>query len=240
MPKSAKYKIEAGLQMLAELDYRASMEVVVAGLNGKVLALRSELRRLVAAWDASGRDVKKMLDSLPELAPYLDHHSRYFFSGKHWSAKAFPAGSGIKFILYPPGDRKSKWISAARYHFFVLLKNPMREKLAGPCAWHRCGNYFLLRQSSSRFCSRRCSQIASSLKWLQKRNKKQHAEKLQRAQKAIQVWRKKYAGKYDAPIWKRFVSDREPDITPKFLTRAVTNKELEDPQNVRLPSQQEQ
>src|SRR6516162_1788356 len=108
--------------------------------------------------------------------------------------------------------------------FQVWTLNPEWNKLAGPCA--RCGNYYIKKRASQKvYCSRRCGNITTAVARTRERLATAHAGKLRRAQIAMQKWttaRTKHN-------WKVFVSKRQSDITPKFLTRAVNKGELVPP-----------
>lgn len=221
--------------LLAEEDHEAQMQAVLSHLNEKA-GWREEMRRLVAAWDASGRDVRKMLEHLPELKPYVYPERGH----GPWSAVSVPVGSGLQFILSPPEILNSfdpKRTAAdliidheRRFFLAAFLKNPLREKLAGPCGWKNCNDkcprYFIpVTKRRPKYCCRRCCQLDTSTAFTKNRLREEHKDKLDRARAAIQLWIKQ---RRNEP-WKTYVHKREPDITSKFLTRAVTNAELQEP-----------
>jgi len=193
--------------------------------TGPLAVVRGELRRLVAAWDDAGRDAGKMLEALPELAPYLWNKS----GRPAWSLALAPVGSGLQFIAEPDVDlhdvpsTTETEVYTARLWFVHLLFNELRDSLAGPCKWKHCGKYFLKgkRRTASAYCSRRCCQYSAASRCTQRRLQREHADKLQQVQAAMQEW----PTARTKDDWKAFVSKRG-EIGVKFLTRAVTKGEL--------------
>jgi hypothetical protein len=106
----------------------------------------------------------------------------------------------------------------------VLSTHPECDKLAGPCP--RCGRYFLRKTVKQKvYCSRNCGSLASARASTLKRRNDEHAQKLLRASEAAAMWNPQNTRRG----WKEFVSSKHPDMTPKFLTRAVNRGELHDP-----------
>ena len=193
-------------------------------LNHKDPIERGSMRRLVAAWDDAGRDAWKTLRALPELRPYL-----YDESGRpSWGAAFSTNGSGLRVRLVPddtsmprPLTQNDTSMRIACVRFVQFLLTGARERLAGPCKY--CDKYFSLKSKRrTAYCSRPCCQRDAASRYTTKRLRREHADKLQRAEKAARRWRTART-KDD---WRASVSKQEPDITPKFLTRAVTNGEL--------------
>ena len=192
-----------------------------------------ELRRLVAAWDDTGRDARKTLQALPELAPYLRDKS----GRPSWSLAFGVVGSGLQFIPEPDvhdePTRTAPETHEARLSFVRLLFNELRDSLAGPCKWKHCGKYFLLKGNRRKaYCSRPCCQYAAASTCTKRRLQREHADKLQRAAAAAQKWAKEWQQgrtRWDWKHWKQRVEEIEPDITPKFLTRAENKGELKAP-----------
>jgi hypothetical protein len=108
--------------------------------------------------------------------------------------------------------------------FVELVLNPWWDRLGGPC--EQCGTYYVkktVRQNA--YCSRDCGTRATAMKATLRRREEEHREKLRRAAAAAQTW-----ASSRTPIdWKQWVSLKEPDITPKWLTRAVNKGELQPP-----------
>jgi hypothetical protein len=114
----------------------------------------------------------------------------------------------------------------ARLMFMHFLMNPLRDQILGPCARNNCGRYFRRRRKSdTKYCSRECAQLQAGANSADKRRKDEREEKLNRAKESIRRWTQTRT-KLD---WKTFVNQEEPEITPKFLTRAVTKKDLKQP-----------
>ena len=108
------------------------------------------------------------------------------------------------------------------FHFLTL--NPHCEKLAGPCA--RCESYYVKKRASQKvYCSRRCGNAATAVIRTREKLAAERADKLRRATAAARKW----TTTRTSLDWKRWVSDMEPDITPKFLTRAVNQGVLKPP-----------
>lgn len=203
------------------------MDAILAGLNHKNLKVRGEMRRLVAAWDDTGRDAGKTLQALPELRPYLWDK----FGQSSWRLNFGTSGSGL--LCIPDPDVRDvpamteREIYEARLMFVYFLLNERRDNLAGPCKWKHCDSYFLLRgKRRTAHCSRRCCQLDAASRYTKERLQREHADKLHRAGAAAQKWAKEWRKGRTRKDWKQRVSEIEPDITTKFLTRAVTNDEF--------------
>lgn len=207
-------------------DETGTMELILGALNDENEVRRSEMRRLVQAWENSGRDVRKLLKTNGELGPYL-----YGKQGPTWRAVAIPSGSGLEISIMPegPNDKpltaRELVIDEARLVFLRLLTHPAREKLSSnPCA--RCDRYYQKRTARNKvYCSRKCSKDGTAAFATKKRLEEEHAAKISRAKAAIQGWITAHT-KLD---WKEFVARKQPDITPKFLTRAVNKGEITAP-----------
>jgi len=225
------------------------MKIILLVLNAvhpRSAVQRKELRRMVAAWDSVRRDIEKALKALPELDPYL-----YDQEGRPSRRVAFvPEGSGFEIVPEPlesagnglyiippahipgvtPITEEKLEKHRARVMFTRLLFNELRDSLAGPCL--QCDKYWARKPIKSGgyskfklYCSRPCQQKAAAYKSTKNRQQREHADKLQRAGRAANYW----STARTKDDWKAFVSKREPDITPKFLTRAVNKGELKLP-----------
>jgi len=108
--------------------------------------------------------------------------------------------------------------------FHLLTVIPNCEKIAGPCP--RCDRFYIKKRASQKvYCSRRCGNAQTAIDRTSRRRDKEHSAKLARAKRAIREW--KHARPTDE--WKQWVSKRIPEMTPKFLTRAVNKGELKEP-----------
>lgn len=113
--------------------------------------------------------------------------------------------------------------------FVEFLINPDCRKLAGPC--DRCGRYYIRKSArNKRYCSRSCGTKATAIAATKRARTAEHQRKLERARKAI----REYAKARTKVDWKHWVAlkEREEGITPKFLTRAVNNGELQVPPHI--------
>lgn len=209
-------------------------DLVIRALNDENQVRRTEIRRLTEAWETAERDVSKMLESVPELKPYIYGGK----AGPSWKALPTPAGTGLRVMLIPEGPSQPIATPAdlirdeARLVFleFLTLDEHIRQRLAGPCAWKNCQQYFWLKGTRrTSYCSRRCCQLAAATRYTRARLDDEHRDKIRRAREAMGKWRTDRS----PTDWKTYVHRREPDITAKFLTRAVTNKELKEPKKGR-------
>src|SRR6185312_209802 len=118
------------------------------------------------------------------------------------------------------GTAWTPWDLAAQC-FFRLITNPKVDKFAGPCA--RCHKYYVKKRASQKvYCSRTCGNAATAVRRTREKWEREHTEKLLRARRAIQEWRRCKP----ADPWKDWIERKYPDITKKFLTRAVNAGEL--------------
>lgn len=115
----------------------------------------------------------------------------------------------------------------ACYSFVALIQNREIDRLGGPCEYHLCGNYFIVKtRKSKRYCSPGCASKGCA-KILTKQDRANTLNrKLDAANKTIQRWRPRRGP------WKQFVAnyDKQVEITPKWLTRMVNEGKLRPPQ----------
>lgn len=211
---------------------RRDLDHILAVLNEKPqggLALYGEpLARLMERLKECGGNLKKMMNGDPGLAKVV---------AKVCVTRWTPSETGRAHLVLQPSwqhilelkltpeqvDRmRPERYAALLFHVGTL--NPEWDKLAGPC--DRCGRYYLKKRASQKvYCSRRCGNITTAVARTRERLADERADKLRRAQATMQKWTTART-KYD---WKVFVSNRQSDITPKFLTRAVNKGELKAP-----------
>jgi len=185
------------------------------------------LRTLVQAWLLSGPDLVKFSFKHRKMWADVD---RYWTSSTRLNPLRMVGapGGGAAFFMnsipeHDPHDEALRW-------FTELLFNPECSKIAGPCP--RCGNYYICRSARNKvYCSRSCGTRTTALAATRRRRDEEHADKLLRAAKTAQAWTTDRTKK----DWKPWVSDRYPDITLKFLTRAVNNGELTPPTKGKKP-----
>ena len=124
-------------------------------------------------------------------------------------------------ILISKNPRPQTPREAAVRLFALLVLNPLCEKLGGPCS--RCGQYYIKKRASQKvYCSARCGNAATAAKRMSMKWTDHHQKKLQRAQQAVREWQQIKS----AEPWKEWIERRYPEISRKFLTRAVNNEEL--------------
>ena len=179
------------------------------------------LRKLVQAWQSSGPDLSRFSCDQRQMWKDVD---RYWEAGRRLNPLlllgAPGGGAGIGQNNRPEPDPYNEALRL----FIELLLNPECGKLAGPCP--RCGNYYIRRSARNKvYCSRSCGTRATALAATRMRRDKEHADKLLRATEAAREWTIARTRKE----WKPWVSGRHPDISVKFLTRAVNQGELESP-----------
>jgi hypothetical protein len=181
-----------------------------------------------------GGNLKKMMDGDPELAEAVAEVcvTRWMPSTNQRAYLVLqPSWEHIwKRELTPERVDRMRPERYAALLFHVGTLNPEWDKLAGPCA--RCKRYYLKKRASQKvYCSRRCGNTATAVARTRERLDKEHADKLRRAQAAMQKWTTNPTN----DDWKVFVSERESDITPKFLTRAVNKGQLKPPTKGKKP-----
>lgn len=211
------------------------LSVIVRALNGKLVPEQVigeetrraeerrqketplELRQIVQLWQSSGPDLFKFGIANRELnAEVLE-----YWEDLPKRLLCVPGGGAA--IGWNSGPGRTPREEALRL-FIELIINPMCDKLAGPCA--RCSNYYIRRSAHNKlYCSRSCGTRATALAATKKRRQEERNRKLLRASQLSRQWR-------DEPTklnWKQWVSRKAPDITPKFLTRAVKSGDLTAP-----------
>lgn len=178
---------------------------------------RDELRQLVQRWRESGPNLQRMLDS-DEI---LDGELKVAWYGKYLPGKHARAHISLRTTKLLLDDHEY-----AVGLFAALTLNPECEKLGGPCAHVTCGKYFVRKSKRlTDYCSRLCCQRASALRHTKRRLEEERKDKLDRARSAIRKW----LTARTRDDWKTSVCKQEPDITMKFLTRAVTRGDLVEP-----------
>jgi hypothetical protein len=195
------------------------------------------LVRLVTEWQESGRNLQKMVAANEPLRKaFVETWETRWLPTKTGGAKIafFPRPQPCVLRLFDERtsgtaltetERKESLEAVARaialLLFYVLTLGPW-EKLGGPCP--RCGKYFIKKRPNHKiYCSRRCGSNVSAKKATRERLDKDRIDKVLRAGAAIRRWD---VLKNPPTIgWKQWVHKREPDITSKWLTRAVNDYE---------------
>jgi len=221
------------------------LQLVVDALNGKWLfSIQGEvdeeefrlcdrllletppiLREIVEVWKASGPNLTRLSRDRFRFRTNVD---------RYWKARplevSWGASGGVG-IVHTFSDRheQTPYEEALRF-FSLLIFNCEWYKLGGPCA--RCGNYYIKKRASQKvYCSRRCGNAATAVIRTRERLATEHKDKLRRAAEAAQKWSRART-RLD---WRQWVSHKEPDISVKFLTRAVNNGELKSPTKGQRP-----
>ncbi len=212
-----------------------TLQQIVDVLNGDKHPDATELlQSLVQRWKDAAWDVDKVCDSDPLVAEMLPKLWQVcYLPSSHGGASLMPMFIGpttmstfFKHVI-KDGPLKNLFdgnhplILAVQY--FGALTVIEWQKLGGPCA--RCHRYYIKRRASQKtYCSRRCGNAATATVRTAKQREHDRQANLQRAQKAIQQWRRGAKG----TDWKVFVS-RKTKLTPKWLTRAVGRNDLKAP-----------
>lgn len=206
----------------------ADLEHICAVLNAqRELGIQLELESIIQKW-SSCKTSQEMFTRYPKLV----HELRKIFA---WYMQMMPSPVMRRFDLQFPkiitwdgklimqGIHKEPYWRA-RELLTVLVNHPQQDKLAGPCP--RCGRYFVKKTAKQKvYCSRNCGTGASAAISTRKRRQQERAEKLFRAVQSNAQWSTSRSPK----SWKDFVAAQHPDITPKWLTRAVRRGELKEP-----------
>lgn len=218
-------RFQLGLEP-SPLVARAQMSALVELLNplphlrrpSHFAPIRAELLRLVEMWNESGPNLYKLLARNPELK------ERGF---RGW-ATVIPTSTGRAHLEHLPGppntDRKHPEAVALGY-FIRLITNPYWELLGGPCP--RCENYFLKKTKKQKvYCSQRCGSTVTAAAAIRARRKREHQDKLARAQQYIDKWRESHT----RTPWKPWVQ-RQTGFSLNWLTRAANKREIQAPDN---------
>lgn len=220
------------------LPLRETLQLVINALNGKELyypGLREDfsdydrmlreappiLRRIVKAWQRY-REKRFGLSRLFKANPSLrDDVSRYWRETRTALTGAEIGGGAAIALESEPG--RTAYGEALRF-FVLLVTNPLCADLAGPCKG--CDKYFVRESAKNTdYCSSSCGSRTTAMAATKKRRDDERNDKLARASRRAREW----TTMLTSLDWKQWVSRAEPDITPKFLTRAVNEGELKMP-----------
>ncbi len=240
MRRAGKQPVLVGLQAafpqskFFHLD-RSDLDYIVKTLNwkpqGGVSLYGEPLIGLMEKLKGHGGNLKKMLHSNPELAETVAKVCVTCWKPRTNRTAYLVLQPSWEHLEREPTPEQGNQMDPERYAallFHVGTLNPEWDKLAGPCA--RCGNYYIKKRDSQKvYCSRECGNAATAVVRTRERLDKEHADKLSRAKAAAQKWAKEWRQGRTRRDWKQRVNEIEPDITPKFLTRAVNKGELKAP-----------
>jgi hypothetical protein len=164
----------------------------------------------------SGPDLIKMFEKEPDLEPRIRYGRTLFY----------PTHDGRGHLDWLPkfaSTSRPSYRNEALQDFMVLITNPLWELLGGPC--QRCGDYYLKKTKRQKaYCSRSCSSAATAVPAVTRQRQQEHAEKIRRAQAAIEKWSKakRTLG------WKDWVINHT-GYKLQWITRAVNNGRLRPP-----------
>jgi hypothetical protein len=141
-----------------------------------------------------------------------------------------PSGTGAYYTVQYIGEKGKPWTAwdIAAQCFIRLITDPKRDSFGGPCP--RCKRYFVRKTAKqSIYCSRRCASQETAIKATIRFRKEKHEDKLARAERAKLEWEKLSKKGRTKKGWKEWVATSDPEITKRFLTRAVNKSELRSP-----------
>lgn len=205
-------------QLLLGAPTAEDLEVICEAMNSTRFPERANLlRNLVAQWRDCGRDLNKLFkidESLEEPLTSI------------WTGRFVIDQNGRAHLCIQPTKFRAE--TSREYAIAMLAAltlNPSEATLRGPCAHPRCGKYFVKKSAKSQYCSSACCQAHSARIHTDLSRRKEREDKLARARVAIGSWKSRRSNQ----DWKVFVTAREPDITVRFLTRAVGLNDLTPP-----------
>jgi len=210
------------------------MNWIVAALNGadsKMPFSKAHHQKLVAfveSWNKSGRNPLREPFSklIAEDAPFsLEELARAFT----WDLVSRPGDSGAMWEKRPS---ELAYSNPSLFYAALLFANPLRMKLSdGPCQRPACQRWFIKTRENQKTCSRRCLGVVRSVAAMKEQRKREHEERLELAQQLISKWEGASAKeKKKHGSWKEFVESKsKKNVSKKFITRAVNNKELRSP-----------
>ena len=134
----------------------------------------------------------------------------------------------------PAAEDDYAGLVAASARMATLITSPFYNRIRR-CV--RCGQFYLAKsdRTARKYCSQRCSSFDTAVKSTRERRKRDHEAKLERVRRQIRRFEdladrtKKRVGKAKGG-WQRWVAERSgPDVTQRFVTRAVNKDELTPP-----------
>lgn len=209
-----------------------NLEFICKVLNreteSKELSLK--LTQLVTEWQASGPNLAKMMTANLPLWKTLTRSCNATWTITETGGAYVDLQPGIALPKFGHSRTRDEEQEAQAVILFYLLTLGPWETLGGPCP--RCGKYFIKKRANHRiYCGRGCASLASAKVSTRKKLDEEREDKVERAREAIQEW--DALKSRPAIDWKQWVHKREPDITPKWLTRAV-NPNLKDYEKYQL------
>lgn len=214
-----------GTRLTAGLD---DLKNLCSELNDAITPWNPELRRLLTVWQQSGPNLKAMLEADRKLKKELE---------TEFLPVIVPTETGRAYVYLNPRPitfeaeqpMPSEVITRiARSYFMVVTLSPACDKFGGPCP--RCQRFFIRKTAKrSVYCSRRCASQHSAIEATIKARAEQRKSKLARAERAMAEWEQSWKKGRTRKTWKEWVAASDPDITVRFLTRAINERALQPP-----------
>ena len=143
-------------------------------------------------------------------------------------------------IMYIGSVPQTEW-DEALFYFVPLVMRSDPHHLGGPCP--RCGRFFLKTRRTRLYCSHNCASVHTAGLATKRNREAEHQRKLQLAVQETEEWEK--SGRRRP--WQAFVIAKAPELSIRWLTRAVNKGELTPPpsapstrvassQQVRIPT----
>jgi hypothetical protein len=203
---------------------RSGLEGIVQILNGEGRRdhplhdeVQANLIRLVQAWRQAQdrKSVAVLKIEWPRGCPKWQEIER------RCRSLLLPSGTGVvPGVAYVAKGPWTAWDFAIQ-EFIWLITNPLRDRLSGPCA--RCKRYYIKKRKSQKvYCSRRCGNTATAVLRTRAKWDEQRGKRLTKAKEALRIW----ADSKISEEFRTWAVKRYPDLTKKFLTRAINNKEI--------------
>jgi hypothetical protein len=175
----------------------------------------------MSAWKATG-DPEMSLPFPPKMRrPEGSPDTREIGEKCTVVVNAFPPR--WQFSVFFSGEEGVKWTDwdLAWFYFLKLAMNAECGRFRGPCP--RCGNFFLRETvKEKRFCSSECARASAARTCTQRRRDQERADKLAAVEEAIS--RRGWVARKQP--WQEWVLGELPELSRKWLTRAIRNQEL--------------
>jgi hypothetical protein len=191
----------------------------------------AELRRLLSIWNDSASLADMMAAEKDidweNISIYLDTVP----TGKRIGLQLPFSYLSQKESWYREVDPKQSeglQVDHARQIFYYFLLGPEPWRLGGPCP--KCGKYYVRRtRQQSVYCSHRCASQATAIRRTVELRQQMKEQKLAAAKEGIAKYEELVTRRRARHGWKEFVAAHYPEITSKFLTRAVNQGKLHPP-----------
>lgn len=178
--------------------------------------------RLIQAWEKSGRNTRLMKFPKEKGCP-----ASFAEIAKDCRVLISVNDSPRIYLdeVFAPQRPWTPWDLAVNL-FLKLVRDPECEKFGGPCQRSGCGKYFVRAGAKpKKYCSTDCASAASAKRSTKQKRAQEHREKIERTKKLIDRLKPK-----QRETWKQYVHEADPEISIKFLTRAINNGEIQPPE----------